>query len=321
MGLSLQSINFLLQAYQSGVRFEQTLTLGRQHVIASPRQIVDALKSIHNLPPSFDPGEVRQALEKTTWRFDVIARAMGAKSVVACDFSDYEGAEMIHNMNSPIAAEQEESYDVVIDGGTLEHIFNFPIAIANAMRLTKVGGSLILFTPANNNFGHGFYQFSPELFYRVLSPANGFKVRRMVATVEDIVENGNLFGIRYPFLVNGPWYEVADPEDVKSRVTLMNQYPVGLMVLAERVGREEIFKQTPQQSDYVRLWSETANGQEGSTKGGAFSSKLIEWVKMYCPETLWREFLPKIAAFGDPFRMSRYRKERSFSNERFFKKQ
>lgn len=321
MGLSLQSIKFVLQAYQSGVRFGRTLTLGRQHVVASPRGIVDALKNTPDLPPSFDPQKVRQALEKTTWRFDIVAEAMGATSVMACDFSDYEGAEIIHDMNNPIAPELEEGFDVVIDGGTLEHVFNFPVAIANAMRLTKVGGFLILFTPANNFFGHGFYQFSPELLYRVLSPANGFKVRRMVAAVEDVVENGSLFGVRYPFLLNGPWYEVADPEDVKSRVTLMNEYPVGLMVLAERVGREEIFKQTPQQSDYVRQWSETGEGPQDSRVGGTLSAKLIDWIKTHCPETLWREFLPKLAAFVDPFRMSRYRKERSFSNERFFKKQ
>lgn len=320
MGLSLQSIKFLLQAYQLGARFEQTLTLGRQHVIASPRQIVDALQRVSNLPTALDPVSLRRALEETTWRFDVIAAALGAKNVVACDFSDYEGADMVHDMNNPVGPEHEERFDLVIDGGTLEHVFNFPVAIANAMRMVKVGGFLVLFTPANNNFGHGFYQFSPELLYRVLSPVNGFKVQKMVSTVEDIVESGNLFGIRYPFMVNGPWYEVADPEDVKSRVTLVNEYPVGLMVLAERVGREQIFKQMPQQSDYVTQWSGEGNHGAGDSKSATFSSRLIGWVKAKCSETVWREILPRIAVFGDPFRMLRYRRERSFSNKKFFKK-
>jgi hypothetical protein len=28
-------------------------------------------------------------------------------------------------------------------------------------------------------FGHGFYQFSPELFYSVLAPHNGFRIIKM----------------------------------------------------------------------------------------------------------------------------------------------
>jgi len=35
-------------------------------------------------------------------------------------------------------------------------------------------------TPASNLCGHGFYQFSPELFYRALNATNGFEVERMI---------------------------------------------------------------------------------------------------------------------------------------------
>jgi len=320
MGLSIQSIKFLLAAHKRGVCFEKTLTLGRQHVTASPRQIVAALEESGVWPPPGGGDAFLKSLAKTEWRFEVIARSLGAQSVVACDISDYEGAGMVHDMNHPIQTEDEERFDVVIDGGTLEHVFNFPVAIANAMRLTKVGGTLVLFTPANNNFGHGFYQFSPELLYRVLSPENGFRVRRMVAMVEDIAECGNLFGIRYPFHVNGPWYDVSDPVEVRSRVTLMNDLPVGLMVMAERTSREEIFKKVPQQSDYVPQWEGPLESSPPASMDVTLSNKLLGWVRRYFPETLWREILPKIAIVADPFRLARYRKERSFSNEKFFKK-
>jgi len=320
MGLSIESIKFLVAAHISGVCFGETLTLGRQHVIASPRQIVAVLKGGGAWPPPEGESTFIESLAQAEWRFEVLARCLGAQKVVACDISDYEGAGIIHDMNQPIKVEDEERFDTVIDGGTLEHVFNFPIAIANAMRLTKVGGNLILFAPANNNFGHGFYQFSPELFYRVLSPENGFKVRKMVAIVDDIAECGNLFGIRYPFLVNGPGYEVVDPVDVGARVTLMNDLPVGLMVLAERVSREEIFKTVPQQSDYVPQWQASLDHSAKEAVARSFSDRVIAWVRQHFPETLWREILPKIAVVVDPFRSARYRKERSFSNGKFFKK-
>ena len=319
MGLSIESIKFILSARKCGAHFTEILTLGRQHVTASPRQIVEALKNSDAWPPPEGEAAFAESINSTSWRFEVIARSLGAKNVTSCDISNYEGAGMVHDMNHPIRSEDEERFDMVIDGGTLEHVFNFPVAISNAMRLTKVGGSLVLFTPANNYFGHGFYQFSPELLYRVLSKENGFKVRRMVALVEDIAECGNLFGIRYPFHVNGPWYEVADPVDVRSRVTLMNEHPVGLMVWAERISREEIFKTIPQQSDYVPQWDDAEKGAVVSP-AKSVSGKLIAWVRKRFPESLWRDLFPKIALLADPFRLSRYRRERSFSNRKFFKK-
>jgi hypothetical protein len=46
--------------------------------------------------------------------------------------------------------------------------FNFPVALANAMKMAKIGGHFAARTPANNQCGHGFYQFSPGLFYRII---------------------------------------------------------------------------------------------------------------------------------------------------------
>ena len=56
---------------------------------------------------------------------------------------------------------------MVIDGGLLEHVFDFPTAIRNCMRMVRQGGHLILNLPVNNFPGHGFYRFSPELVFRV----------------------------------------------------------------------------------------------------------------------------------------------------------
>ena len=68
----------------------------------------------------------------------------------------------------------KNKYTLVIDGGCLEHIFNFPVAIKNCMEMLQEGGHFIGITPANNLMGHGFYQFSPELYFRIFSKENGF---------------------------------------------------------------------------------------------------------------------------------------------------
>ena len=88
------------------------------------------------------------------------------------DFSAYEGAAILHDLNEPVGDELKEKFTFVLDGGTLEHIFNFPVAITGAMEMVAVGGHLAIVTGGNNFFGHGFYQFSPELFFRAFNLEN-----------------------------------------------------------------------------------------------------------------------------------------------------
>ncbi len=109
------------------------------------------------------------------------------------------------------------------------------------MEMVKVGGHFLAITPANNFFGHGFYQFSPELFFRVLSPENGFQMERMVA-------------VEYGF--RRRWFEVSDPEVVRARVALVNSVPVMLFLQAKRVAALPVLSKTPQQSDYVAIWTD-----------------------------------------------------------------
>src|SRR5262249_13058363 len=107
-------------------------------------------------------------------------KRLGASEVVSVDASDYEGASVVHDMNQPVPASMYESFTAVIDSGTLEHVFNFPVAVKNCMEMVSRGGHFLGITPANNLMGHGFYQFSPELLYRIFSPANGYQIRKLM---------------------------------------------------------------------------------------------------------------------------------------------
>jgi hypothetical protein len=154
------------------------------------------------------------------------------------DVSNYESATILHDMNNPVPENLKNSYKTLIDSGTLEHVFNFPIAIKNCMEMLEVGGHYIGITPCNNFLGHCFYQFSPELYYRVFSKENGFEVKKMYFFIDD---RGTSF------------YEVKDPAVVRERVILNNAYPSFLMVVATKVSMEPIFSTTPQQSDYENI--------------------------------------------------------------------
>ncbi|MBX9633729.1 MAG: class I SAM-dependent methyltransferase [Magnetospirillum sp.] len=55
--------------------------------------------------------------------------------------------------------------DAVFDFGTSEHVFNTPNLLAHMGRILKPGGFVLHHTPANNQVNHGFYQFSPTLYF------------------------------------------------------------------------------------------------------------------------------------------------------------
>lgn len=166
---------------------------------------------------------------------------LGATEVVSIDYSDYEGASVVHDMNSPIPQHCRDSFDFVYDGGTLEHIFNFPQAIKNCMDLLKVGGTFVASTPANYFRGHGFYQFSPELFFRLFCPENGFRLDRVLV---------------FEWGLGGARYEVEDPKKLRRRAELWaTGGRIRLCIEARKVeaqpGDLPLF---PQQSDYVAQW-------------------------------------------------------------------
>jgi SAM-dependent methyltransferase len=141
---------------------------------------------------------------------DFLKAFLGAERVMSLDCSAFEHCDIVHDMNRPIDPSHHGTFDVVIDGGSLEHIFNFPVALANCMKLVKVGGSLFIFTPANNDMGHGFYQFSPELFFRIFDEKYGFRI------CDAVLESRP-----YPSAELSPrsrCYSVTDPALVRSRV-------------------------------------------------------------------------------------------------------
>ncbi len=97
---------------------------------------------------------------------------MGLK-VKSLDVSEYEGADFIHDLNSPDPPEELTcKFDLIFNGGTMEHI---PNVLRNIYTMLKVGGFIIHASPSNNCVDHGFYQFSHTFFMDYYS-SNNFEI-------------------------------------------------------------------------------------------------------------------------------------------------
>lgn len=290
MGICYPDAKLFWEAHLAGASFKNTLTAGHQRLF------------LHRSEAKYFEQEYAARTSKTLksiegyalgdFADDVLSELLGIETLSVMDYSDYEGAELVHDLNLPVPTELHGRYDAVIDSGTLEHIFNFPVAVGNLMKMVKVGGRIFITTPANNHCGHGFYQFSPELMFRVFSEANGFTVARLL-----------MFESDYPSIElseNHVIYDVADPDAVRGRVGIVSSKPVTMMVEAVKTADVPLFETSPLQSDYVAMWGQDADQPE--TRRTLFSriAERLRWVPIIRGHLENKRF--------------------SFSNKRFYKR-
>ena len=88
-------------------------------------------------------------------------KAIGFDSVESCDYSDFQAADHVFDLNKPVPKHLYNKYDVILDSGTLEHVFHLPQVLKNIYDMLKVGGRVIHLLPSSNWIDHGFYSFSP----------------------------------------------------------------------------------------------------------------------------------------------------------------
>ena len=244
MGVNSDYLRFMCGSVKGGAKLGRTLTLGRQQY--------------------FDHAACRDVLREYGYRADdseplpvyadEVFHAMGVDSLDSIDYSAYEHATIIHDMNQPVPPEMDNTYDFIYDGGTLEHVFNIPVALNNCQRLVKPGGYILLTLVTNNYMGHGFYQFSPEFLYANFNKASGFEVLSAVLLEESRPSR---------------WHTLRDPGNVGTRVCLINSYPSIILALV-RKNKSTPFdmKSPPLQSDYVSVWQneETAYDHAGGLR-------------------------------------------------------
>lgn len=229
MGIDLHNLNFLAHAADLGVSFRDTLAVGRQalFVDAPDLQRFRRRRGLPELPP--------QALASGAYFEPMLQAWFGCERPDAVDASDYEQARWVHDLNLPWPPQAAPSYDAVLDFGCLEHVFNFPTAWRSLVDRCKVGGHLLHALPANNLSGHGFYQFSPELFFNLYRPERGFELRGLYFALKADPRR---------------WWAVANPITLRRRVNLCNAHEAYLLVLARKL-REPGELPAPQQSDYA----------------------------------------------------------------------
>lgn len=166
MGIDSTCLELILRSQKYVTKKGNILTLGRQG-IHTPPNIVDSLLDKYGLP---------YLKGRYVWGWsEPLFEGLGFTAVDSLDYSAYEGASRIHNMNTALPVPVKR-YDYIYDGGTIEHVFNTPQVCENIIHSLEVGGIFCSVTSNNNLSGHGIYQFSPEFFLSAFSPKYGMEI-------------------------------------------------------------------------------------------------------------------------------------------------
>src|SRR4051812_42181779 len=113
MGLTYHEVRELLLARRGGASFAETVTVGRQNLFLHPRDIRDLTTEFRL------SGSVTDALQPFGTYADRFLRCgLETSQLEVIDASPYEGATIVHDLNTPLPIELVARFDAVIDGGT-----------------------------------------------------------------------------------------------------------------------------------------------------------------------------------------------------------
>ena len=217
MGISATTLKFLVYCKNKfEIDFTYTATLGRQD-FAKSRTNVGFLKKHTAM------GLAEQNKIFDNGYSEGLFMHLGAQKVDSFDYSDYEGATHVVDMNKPIEAMHKDKYTLLVDGGTTEHIFHVPNVYKNMMDMVKVGGHIVCNVPTNNWCGHGFYQFSPEFYFNLFTKERGFEVKVIAYAV------GTTAGAGEKKL-----WELPNPIEIKKTYQVYTSHETMLFVCAKK---------------------------------------------------------------------------------------
>ena len=189
MGIRFTAVRLLIEtlALLGDVSSKTLLTLGVQDCYFSYQDISAFLQRHHVRHFPVPPEDIEltsgfkwvTSAEAATYRNCIHQRTLFAilgfepTNIHALDVSNYEGADIVHDLNIPVPDALRSRYDVIIDSGTLHYVFSIKDSLFNLCRMCKVGGVIVNFNPIDFS-DLGFIALNAELF-RDFYSANGFE--------------------------------------------------------------------------------------------------------------------------------------------------
>lgn len=181
----------------------KVLCLGYPDILVTKEQFlelfsVEDFNKIQTREDNIDVAVTHKVKELIEWACESYSlfEVMGAELIIT-DFTSWTGKEKVLDLNYPVQEQEYNQFDIIIDPGTTEHIFNIAQAMQNILYMAKVGGFIYHQTPYNFP-NHGFYSFSPT-FYIDFYEDNGAKLLSCNTMQSDCKTEETPLELREPF--------------------------------------------------------------------------------------------------------------------------
>lgn len=172
MGISLIPAMFLLRCARHVGTAQDGVVLGRQKLHMPARRVERFIAAAAGQGVHLREDDVVQPDGFTERLFT----ALGYPAMEALDFTHAEGARHIHDLNRPVPDALRDRFDIVIDGGTTEHVFYIGQALDNCHEMLRPGGLFLSYVSCDGWFGHGFFQTGPDVPWRYWHHARGYEM-------------------------------------------------------------------------------------------------------------------------------------------------
>jgi hypothetical protein len=182
MGIGIHIVESLIREHCYRPVKGDVVMIGRQTVYFSPEEILQLLAA-HGIDTSaIEPKSIEidsdtidrltGYKEKTLITDRALFRLLGVPKIRVLDRSDYEGAEIIHDLCQPLPASLRGTADFIVDGSTLDNTFNPALTLRNYCELLKPGGRFLALN-AYSCFGTP-YCIMPPMWYLDYFVMNNF---------------------------------------------------------------------------------------------------------------------------------------------------
>lgn len=169
MGLPSPLINFFLKENQHRLINGKILTLGRQTILCSPKNLNRKLKDF-NLKWNPSQAEIDTSTTfSNNSKNDFVSdrsffESFGVKNIDVLDVTNYEGANIIHDMSMPVPEKYKNKWDFIFNGSILDNMFDPAQAMRNISEMLSESGRVLHIEMASN-LAFEYLMFSVDWFF------------------------------------------------------------------------------------------------------------------------------------------------------------
>lgn len=154
MGIFSQLAVVLLREHRFRPITGSLLSIGRQTVFLSPEEAAELVQrelgAAARRSSVLEIDATTRASHRGRFVTDRAFYSLFSDATYRClDLTSYEGADLVADLCQPLPASIDERFDFIIDGSTLDNVFDPAMAMRNLARLLKPGGRILHFDRAS----------------------------------------------------------------------------------------------------------------------------------------------------------------------------